>query len=179
MVRRICEITVTLDFIFRLVHCSSEDVSFNSICLNVLEGIRQFNLLMWFKKTRLETPFKGDNVKALVKTSNCENLVLYFSEKAKKKLQHLLCFFGFQWSNNRLKMVSGPPDDRKYQRYPLVLKLNVTLARPLRLVILYFFKRKILSDDRRLYLHDSKWNSRSDVDGLTHTKQLLNLLCIV
>ena len=61
MVRRICEITVTLDFIFRLVHCSSEDVSFNSICLNVLEGI----LLMWFKKTRLETPFKGDNVKAL------------------------------------------------------------------------------------------------------------------
>ena len=30
MVRRICEITVTLDFIFRLVHCSSEDVSFNN-----------------------------------------------------------------------------------------------------------------------------------------------------
>ena len=39
MVRRICEITVTLDFIFRLVHCSSEDVSYNSVCLNVLEGI--------------------------------------------------------------------------------------------------------------------------------------------
>ena len=37
MVRRICEITVTLDFIFPLVHCSSEDVSFNCICLNVLE----------------------------------------------------------------------------------------------------------------------------------------------
>ena len=84
MVRRICEITVTLDFIFRLVHCSSEDVSFNSICLNVLEDIKQFYLLMWFKKTRLETLVKGDNVKALVKTSNCENLVLYFSEKAQK-----------------------------------------------------------------------------------------------
>ena len=42
MVRRICEITVTLDCIFRLVHCSSEDVSCNSICLNVLEGIKQF-----------------------------------------------------------------------------------------------------------------------------------------
>ena len=84
MVRRICEITVTLDFIFRLVHCSSEDVSFNSICLNVLEGIKQFYLLMWFKKTRLKTPFKGDNVKALVKTSNCENLSLYFSEKVQK-----------------------------------------------------------------------------------------------
>ena len=68
MVRRICEITVTLDFNFRLVHCISEDVSFNSICLNALEGIKQFFLLMWFKKTRLETPFKGDNVKALVKT---------------------------------------------------------------------------------------------------------------
>ena len=36
-----------------------------------------------------------------------------------------------------------------------------------------------MSDVRRLYLHDSKRNSRSDVDGLTHTKQLLNLLCIV
>ena len=46
----ICEITVTLDFIFRLVLCSHEDVSFNSICLNVLEGVKQFFLLMWFKK---------------------------------------------------------------------------------------------------------------------------------
>ena len=43
-----------------------------------------------------------------------------------------------------------------YYCYPLVLKLNVTLARPLRLVILNFFKWKILSDDRRLYLHNSK-----------------------
>ena len=64
MGQRICEITVTLDFIFRLVHCSSEDVSFNGIFLNVLEGIEQFYLLMWFKKTRLGTPFKGDNLKA-------------------------------------------------------------------------------------------------------------------
>ena len=84
---------VTLDFIFRLVHCSSEDVSFNSICLNVLEGIKQFYLLMWFKKTRLETPFKGDNVKALVKTSNCENMVLYFSEKVQKIAEFALLFW--------------------------------------------------------------------------------------
>ena len=28
------------------------------ICLNMLEGINQFYLLMWFNKTRLETPFK-------------------------------------------------------------------------------------------------------------------------
>ena len=75
---------MTLDFIFRLVHCSSEDVSFKSICPNVLEGIKQFDLLMWLKKTRLETPFKGDNVNALVKTSNCENLVLYFFENVQK-----------------------------------------------------------------------------------------------
>ena len=67
---------VALDFIFRLVHYSSEDVSFNSIYLNVLKGIKQFYLLMWFKKTRLETPFKSDNVKALVKTSNSENLMI-------------------------------------------------------------------------------------------------------
>ena len=53
-------------------------------------------------------------------------------------------------------MVSASPKDQKYPRYPLVLKLNVTLAQPLRLVILYFLKWKLLSDDRRLYLYDSK-----------------------
>ena len=84
MVRRICEITVTLDFIYRLVLCSREDVSFNIICLNVLEGIKQFYLLMRFKKNQLETLFKCDNEKAFIKTSSCENLVLYFSEKVQK-----------------------------------------------------------------------------------------------
>ena len=77
--RRICEIMVTLDFIFRLVLYSHEDVSFNIIFQNVLEGIIQFHLSMRFKKTRLETPFKGHNVKELIKTSNCVNLGLYFS----------------------------------------------------------------------------------------------------
>ena len=75
------------------MHCSSEDVSFNSICLNVLEGIKQFYLLMWSKKTRLETPFKGDNVKALVKTSNYENLVLYFSKKIQKVAAFAMLFW--------------------------------------------------------------------------------------
>ena len=93
MVRRICEITVTLVFIFRLVHCSSDHVSFNSICLTLLEGIKQFYLVMWFKKTRLETPFKVDNVKALVKTSNCENLVLHFSEKIQKIAAFAMLFW--------------------------------------------------------------------------------------
>ena len=84
---------MTLDFIFRLVHCSSEIVSFNSICLNVLEGIKQFYLLMWFKKTRLEIPYKGDNAKVLVKTSNCENLVLYFPEKVRKIAAFAMLFW--------------------------------------------------------------------------------------
>ena len=53
-------------------------------CLNVLEDIKQFCLLMWFKKTRLEAPFKDNDVKALIKTSHCENLVLYFLEKVQK-----------------------------------------------------------------------------------------------
>ena len=55
MVRHICEITVTLDFIFRFMLLSHEDVSFNIICLNMLEGIKQFYLLLWFKKNWLES----------------------------------------------------------------------------------------------------------------------------
>ena len=94
MVRRICEIMVTLDFIFWLVHCSSEDVSFSIICLNVFEGIKQFYLLMWFKKTRLETPFKGDNVKALVKRQIVKTWS-FISLRKIRKVQHLLCVFGF------------------------------------------------------------------------------------
>ena len=92
MVQRICKITVTLEFIFWPVLCSREDVSFNIICLNVFEDIKQFYLLMWFKKKRLGTPFKGDNVKALIKTSNCENFVLYFSEKAQKVAAFAMLF---------------------------------------------------------------------------------------
>ena len=63
MVQRIREITVTLDIIFRLVLCGRENVSFNSICLNVLEGIKQFYLLMWFKKTRLKHCLKAITLK--------------------------------------------------------------------------------------------------------------------
>ena len=125
-----------LDFIFRLVHCSSEDVSFNSFCLNLSEGIKQFYLLMWFMKIRQETPFKGDNVNALVKTSNCEKLVLYFSERV-QKIAAFAMHFWFSVTKQSLIMVSVSPNDQKYPRYPLVLKLNVFLARPLCFVILY------------------------------------------
>ena len=95
MVRLICEIMETLDFTVRLVHCRCEDVSFNNIRLNVFEGIKQFYLLMWFKKTRLETPFNGDNVKALVKRQIVKTWS-FISLRKTRKFQHLLCFFGFQ-----------------------------------------------------------------------------------
>ena len=62
--------------IFLLVLCSREDDSFNIIGKNVMEGIKQSYSFMWFKIYRLEIPFKGDNVKTLIKKSNCENLVL-------------------------------------------------------------------------------------------------------
>ena len=63
--------------------------------MNVLEGIKYFYLLMWFKKTRLETLCKCDNVKALVKMSNCENLVLYYSEKVQKIAAFAMLFWFF------------------------------------------------------------------------------------
>ena len=115
MVRRIYEITVTLDFIFRLVHWSSEDFSFNSICLNLLEGIKQFYLLMRFKKTRLKTPFKGDNVKAfnlVKKTSNCENLVLYFSEKVQKTAAFTMLSFLFSVTKQYFENGAASLNDR-------------------------------------------------------------------
>ena len=87
--------------------------------------------------------------------------------------------FWFQWPNNRLKNGFGSPQWSDIPTLPASLKIERHFSTSLRMVILYFFKWKILSDDRRLYPYDSKWNSRSDVDGLTHTKQLLNLLCIV
>ena len=59
----------------------------------MLEDIKQFYLLMWFEKNRLETPFKGDDVKILIKTSNCENLVLYFSEKVQKIASFAMLFW--------------------------------------------------------------------------------------
>ena len=102
---------VTLDFIFRLVHCSSEDVPFTIIFLNVLEGIKQFYLLMWLKKTRLETPIKGDNVKALVKNVKMWQLDPLFRWESAENCSICYAFFGFQWPNNRLKMVSASPID--------------------------------------------------------------------
>ena len=141
MVRRICEITLTLDFIIRLVHCRSEDVSFNSMCLNVLEDIRQFYLLMWIKKPRLETPFKSDNIKKIVKTSNCENLVLYFSEKF-QKVQHLLCFFLFSVTKQSFENRFGFPQRSEIPTLPASLKLKRHFSTAAAFGTSVFFNRK-------------------------------------
>ena len=106
--RRISEIMVTLDFIFQLMLCSRKDVSFNIICLSVLEGIIQFYLSILFKKTRLEQPFKGDNIKALIKTSNSEKLVLNFSEKSQKNTAFAMLFW-FSVTKQSLEYVLGFP----------------------------------------------------------------------
>ena len=135
MLRRICEIIVALDFIFRLVHCSPEDVSFNIICLDLLEGIEQFYSLMWFKKYRLESPFQSDVVTAFIKTSNCENLDLYYLTE----VQQITAFAVFFWfSVTKQSFGFGFPNDQKCTRYLLGLKPNVTLVRRLCLVTLFF-----------------------------------------
>ena len=83
MVRRICEITVTLEFIFRLVLYSHEDVSFTTFFLNVFKGIKQFNLPMWFmKRTSRNKAF-------------CKKLVIYFSEKVQKIAAFAILFLIF------------------------------------------------------------------------------------
>ena len=92
---------------------------------------------MWFKKSRLETPFIGDNVKTFIKMSNCENLVLYISKNV-QKIAAFAMFFWFSVTKQSPKNGFGFPNDQKYPCYPLVLKFNITLARLLLLVILYF-----------------------------------------
>ena len=80
------------------------------------------------RKKRLETPFKGDNVKSLIKTSNCEKMVLYFSEKV-QKIAAFAVLFWFSVTKTSFENVLASHNDQKYPRYPLVLKFKVTLAR--------------------------------------------------
>ena len=47
----------------------------------VFVGIKQFYMLVWFKKTRLETPFRGDNVKALVVMDGTMAQIFFKPEK--------------------------------------------------------------------------------------------------
>ena len=58
----------------------------------MLEDIKQFYLLIWFKGNQLETPFKGDNVQALLKRQIVKTWS-FISLRNFRKLQQLLCFF--------------------------------------------------------------------------------------
>ena len=75
--------------------CRREDVPFNIISLNMFESIKQFYSLMWFEQKQLEAPFKGDNVKALIKRQIVKTWS-FISLKMFRKLQYLLFFVGFQ-----------------------------------------------------------------------------------
>ena len=68
------------------------DCSFNIIivCLDVLGGAYYIHVLMLFKKYR-----KGDNVKALIKTSICENLDVNFSKKVRQIAAFAVLFLFF------------------------------------------------------------------------------------
>ena len=79
---------------------------------------------MWFKKTRLETPFKGDNVKALVKTSNCANLVLqYFSERV-QKIAAFVMLFWFSVTKQSFENGFGFPQCSEIPTLPASLKIK-------------------------------------------------------
>ena len=80
-------------------------------------------------------------------------------------------------------MVLASPNDQKYPRYPLVVKLNVTFARPLRFGnSVFFFNGKscqMIGACIFMTANETRDLMLINVDGLTQTKQLLNLLCIV
>ena len=115
MVRRVFEIKVTLNFNFQLMLCSREDAKFGNICLNKFEGIKSLNFKMWFKKYRLETPFKCDNVKVLIKRQIVQNWC-FISRRKNNIFQHFVLLFCFQRPNNHLEMVLAPPYDQKCLR---------------------------------------------------------------
>ena len=78
---------------------------------------------MWFKKTRVETPFKCDNVKALVKTSSCENLVLYFSEKV-QKIAAFAMLFWFSATKQSFENGFGVPKWLEIPTLPASLRIK-------------------------------------------------------
>ena len=50
---------------------------------------------MWFKKTQLKTPFKGNNGKALIKTSNREKIGPLFLLEMSENCSICYAFWGF------------------------------------------------------------------------------------
>ena len=59
-------------------------------------------------ENRLETPFKCDQVKTWIKTSNCEKLVLYFSGK-NQKIAAFAMLFWFSVTKQSFENVFGFP----------------------------------------------------------------------
>ena len=126
--------------------------------MNVLKGFNQFCLLMRFKKTRLETPFKGDKVIALVKTSNCENSNLYFSEKV-QKIAAFAMLFWFSVTKQSFENGFGsppPPQRSEIPTLPDSFKTKRHFSTAAAFCNSVFLNWKILSYNRRLNLHDSK-----------------------
>ena len=60
------------------------------------------------QEKRLETPFKGDNLNALLKTSNFEKFDLYLSEKF-QKISAFAMLFLFSVTKQSLENVFGFP----------------------------------------------------------------------
>ena len=80
-------------------------------------------------------------------------------------------------------MISTSSNDQKYPRYPLVIKSNVILARPLRLLILYFLNGKscqmiacifITANETRPYKTIAKFIVHS-IDGTVFDKCKSNM----
>ena len=66
--------------------------TFFSECVGRQKTVPLVNVV---QENRLETRFKGTYVKALNKTSNCENFVIYFSKTVQKIAAFAMLFFYF------------------------------------------------------------------------------------
>ena len=108
-------------------------------------------MLIWFKKTRLETLFKGDNVNALVKTSNCENLVLYFSEKV-QKIAAFAMFFLFSLTKQSFENGFSFPQGSEIPTLPASLKIKRHFCTATAFGNSVFFKMENLVR-RKMYLN--------------------------
>ena len=149
--------------------------SINSMC--TLNRKHLF-ISIWFcliRVTNMETwnakRVYCDNVNSSIKRR--KNLVFI----SRRKFRRLFCVFLLLVSKQCLKEVWDFPNNQKCPFCTLASKPNLTLTLALHLNILQSFTYKSLSDNWYFYLHAR--NMRSDVDGLTHTKQLLNLFSIV
>ena len=85
-------------------------------------GLKQFYLSIWLKKRRLENPFRGDDLNTVIKTSNCENLVLYFSEKI-QKIAALFMLLRFSVTKQSLENGFSFPQLSEMSTLPASLKI--------------------------------------------------------